>query len=297
MRPTMIFVAGMFPVLAYGQSMPTIQEPTFASIMAKKPPESDPINSVQIVPGIAMQSFGADRPGLSDPTDVLWVGTIQIETGFELDGSSSTNGAVETSSRQTVLPQVLFRVGVLPRLELRVSADGYASSSENDGIERTVTKGFSDGAISAKIKVLESDTLSFTILPSLSVPSFDDNFSSGTFDPGVELVFGRGLPLDLDIGVNINGALPTNDTGRFFEASGGVALGRDIVGDLGAYIELFGTYPLDEKALDLVLNGGLTYVFENRYQIDVEYGQSLSNDGDFFFGFGFATRITRWTRY
>jgi hypothetical protein len=290
MRATMIFMMGVFPILAYGQVTPRVQTVS-ANIMAKRPPTStEPKEVVQMVPGIMVPEFGADRPGLSDPTDVLGVGMIQIETGFELGGSVS--GTLQ--ERQSVLPQVLLRVGVLPRVELRLNTDGYSSAISNENGTRTVNKGFADSGVSAKIMVLESDIVNFTIVPSLSIPSFDDNFSSGTFDPGVELVFGRGLPLGFDVGVNLNGALPSGDAGRSFEASGGMALGHDIVGDLGAYLELFGTLPVGEGDLDLVLNGGLTYVFENRYQIDIEYGKSLTLDGDFFFGFGFAARIMKW---
>jgi Putative MetA-pathway of phenol degradation len=177
MRVTMILVAGVFPVFAYGQTISAIQTVP-ANMIAKRPPTNpEPKEVVQMVPGIMEPSFGADRPGLSDPTDVLGVGMIQIETGFELGGSAS--GTLQ--ERQSVLPQVLLRVGVLPRLELRLNTDGYSSAISNDNGTRTIKKGFADSGVSAKIMILESDIVNFTIVPSLSIPSFDENFSSGTF--------------------------------------------------------------------------------------------------------------------
>jgi len=79
-----------------------------------------------LVPAIGnTQPIQADRPGQATPAYVVPKGTPQIEVGGTF--------ARETSNGHTLIwdaPEPLLRYGVLERVELRLSADGWIGSHE-----------------------------------------------------------------------------------------------------------------------------------------------------------------------
>ena len=88
-------------------------------------------------------------------------------------------------------------------------------------------------------------------------------------------------------------AAPTDDGGRFFQASASLSAAVALSEKVGAYVEYFGFYPNAEHSdAAHTINGGLTYLINNNFQIDWRIGAGLNEEADdFFTGVGFAFRF------
>src|ERR1700752_4330658 len=73
-----------------------------------------------------------DRPDFTESSEVVGSGVVQIESGLTFEQTNET-------AKQVTAPQLLVRVGIGPRVELRVAGDGFVSQSVETpgGVERT----------------------------------------------------------------------------------------------------------------------------------------------------------------
>ena len=76
-------------------------------------------------------------------------------------------------------------------------------------------------------------------------------------------------------------------------ASASLAAAVALSEKVGAYVEYFGFYPNAEHSdAAHTINGGLTYLINNNFQIDWRIGAGLNEEADdFFTGVGFAFRF------
>ncbi len=87
--------------------------------------------------------------------------------------------------------------------------------------------------------------------------------------------------------------MPTENGSRFFQTSASVTIAIAVTERLGAYPEYFGLYPNTEGSDSAhTINGGLTYLISNDFQIDARLGAGLNEEAsDVFTGVGFAWRL------
>jgi len=97
----------------------------------------------------------------------------------------------------------------------------------------------------------------------------------------------------LSLAGNVNFASVTENDDRFFQGAASVALGVSITERVGSYLEYYGFYPATDGAGPAhYLNGGVTYLITNNFQLDARVGFGLNDRADdFFTGAGFAVRF------
>ena len=90
-----------------------------------------------------------DRPDFTESSEVVGKGVVQLESGFLFE-------KVDDSLRQVTLPELLVRIGIGDRVELRLASDGYVSQSITglDGSRRR--GGRADAEIGAKVKLVDA---------------------------------------------------------------------------------------------------------------------------------------------
>ena len=121
----------------------------------------------------------------------------------------------------------------------------------------------------------------------------DSEVSSGDVDPQLVLLWAYDVTDALAIAGNVGLASITEDGDRFAQTSASLAAAFAVTSRLGAYVEYFGFYPNAEGSdCAHTLNGGLTYLINNNFQIDLRVGAGLNEEADdFFTGVGFAWRF------
>ena len=236
----------------------------------------------------AIPPLVTDRPSFTESALAVALGAVQLEVGYTL----TRNDVVDAHA----LGEVLIRIGVLPRAELRLGLNSFAWTDDPLGD----ASGLEDVSLGVKVELAEGAGQEFNLLRprvalllNTSLPTGTGGFGEKGLQPGATLAMSWELSERLGLGANANVAAASQDGDRFGQFSGAVALGVSLADRVGAYGEYFLFAPPGpgDDATGF-LNGGLTFLATNDLQFDVRAGFGMHGvDGDFFVGAGFATRF------
>lgn len=230
-----------------------------------------------------------DRPGLGDGSGIVGRGVWQIETGWSYD-SDRQDGAV---LHELVLPLALFRMGVTDRFELRVSADGLLSDTSSRPGSRRLS-GRSDFEVGAKLKLVESAHRGFelSMLPILSLPIGSSAFTSGGYDPTVEMAWTQQLPRGFSLSGNVTAASITEEDHRFTQHILTFSVDHDFAAGWNGFAEAFraSSFERDGAAIWIV-DAGATHRLGRQAQLDISAGRGVNADApDWFISAGISLR-------
>jgi len=211
-------------------------------------------------------------------------GTIQFETGATLEQT-------DAERRRVMAPQLLVRVGVAPRVELRLSADGVIDQAVRTSSGRAHTHGRSDAEVGGKVKLLDEARagVDVAVLPYVSLPTASSGFGSGHSDPGFKVVAARGMPRGFGLSATFNAADASGDSRRAWQREMSVSLDHGVSGSVGAYGEVDGSFA--GRGCDCSVDGGITVPVGVNGQFDVEVGRGVHGAAqNWFVGAGFVVR-------
>lgn len=251
-------------------------------------------------PAALTEPIVTDRPDFTESPETVPRGHVQLETGYTFTYDSE----LDRRTTSQTFPEALLRVGVTERFELRFGWVGYEfvterfPSESRAGRHITVSDSYDGGRdlyLGFKQKFFDQQGLrpNFAIIPAINAPSGSAAFSSGDVDPEIKLAWGYDLTERVALSGNLNFAAPTEEAGRFFQASNSVSLAFALFDGVGAYTEYFGFYP-NTRDGDCAhsLNGGLTWQLTDNLQLDWRAGFGLNEEADdFFTGFGLSVRF------
>ncbi len=229
-----------------------------------------------------------DRPDFTEGTSAITPGHVQIEMGytFTYDG--------QNERREHVLPEALFRVGLLDGLELRVAEEGWIheESSNEEDIEGVLDLGV---GIKHEMYKQQGRFPSLSFILESSLPTGGSKVSADDLQPELKILWAYDLTTDTSLGGNLNFSSPVEDDERYFEGAASLVLGYGFTPCVGGYLEYFGFYP-NHDAPDSIsthyANGGFTYAVTRDIQLDIRMGVGLNDQADdLFFGTGLAVRL------
>lgn len=224
----------------------------------------------------------SDRPDFTESTSTVPPGRVQVEGGYTFTGGED--------SREHTLPELLVRVGLGHRLELRLAPSGLAHE------DRAGTTGWTDAGVGFKARLTEGGPmgLAVSVIGQLSLPSGDAAFGGDAPEPEIKMLWSMDLGVRVGLAGNFNLAFPESDApGRYVEPSVSFSVGLAVTDRLGAYLEVFAFMPLGaDAAASPFVNAGLTYAITPDLQLDARVGVGLGGDAaDVFAGVGFAVRF------
>lgn len=221
-----------------------------------------------------------DRPDFTESASAVAPGHVQLEAGYTFTHIDDVD--------EHTLGELLFRIGLWDRFEGRIGVNSIAWV--NDGDET----GIEDPSLGVKAELVtaQGGRPAIAILIGSTVPIGDDDIGEDDWQPGVTGAFAWDLSDRLGLGVNVGYTYASEDDERFDQGSASVALGVGITERTGAYVETFTIFPAgDDTDDDVTLNGGITYLVNNSFQLDARVGAGLTDDApDVFVGFGVARR-------
>jgi len=226
------------------------------------------------------QEMVTDRPDYTESALVVPSKMIQIESGVEF---------VDLSLMEELsFPNALVRIGVGRNLEFRLGFPGWTSITVNDKTESCLN----DLLFEVKYQITKSDAVMpvAAILVS-TIPTGDDEVSSGEMEIGLKLAAERDLSETLGLSMNIGTiSVPVGDERELLSLAS-LALGMGINDKLGAFIEVLAEMPQNE-AWQPVLDGGFTCLLSDEAQLDLYAGKGLNDHApDFIIGAGFSIRF------
>ncbi len=224
-----------------------------------------------------------DRPDQTESSSVVGPGYVQFEGGWTY---SENDGGVEV--RTNAIPEILLRIGLVERLELRLGFSGYVWEDVDTGEDN---EGLGDTEVGTKLLLREEGGFlpGAAFLTRLSLPTGESGFSSERADPSFAFLFSHTLTDRLSFGYNMGAVwgAEEDDSGNRHTLSVfryTATLGVGLMERLGGFVEVFGDVPLSASGGPANLfDGGFTYLIFDNFQIDVASGVGLSHEADDWF--------------
>lgn len=227
-----------------------------------------------------------DRPDFTESPETVPPGRFQVEAGYTFSRKGD--------DKEHTLGELLLRVGLSERTELRLGLNSYVWRDSPDGL----SEGFEDISLGVKIKLVEgAESFELTrptvgVIVATTLPTGDNDFGEDKLQPEVRLALAWGLSDRLSLGSNLNYAYASEEGEWFHQFSGSLVLGYMLTERVGVFVEYFGFVPESNDGPNAsFLDGGLTYLVNDDLQFDMRVGFGLNGDGpNYFAGVGVSWR-------
>ena len=244
-----------------------------------------------------------DRPDQTESASTAPFGTVQLEVGWTL----STDRTFDFLTREHVVLGALARIGLGTRLEARIGFAGWTTQMNEPPTGPTFDRsGLGDLDVGVKLKLADASARrpAVAVLGTLALPTGAEPFQRRRADPRVRLAFAHELSDRVGLGYNVGTEWNTECDPTIADACGEraftdgfytVAFGFSLTDALGAFIESFGTVPLNEgRVTRHAVDGGFTFLLRENLQFDVHGGVGANDEaGDWFVGAGVAVRLPK----
>ncbi len=230
----------------------------------------------------AAQELVTDRPDFTESA-------LSVERGWmQLEGGATRTEA--GSDREWSLGELLLRIGLSERVELRLEPGSYL---EGDGPGAEIS-GWEDASVGAKVELAsatEGGLPDLALIAGLSLPTGEEGVGNDDPHPEVVLAASWDLAPRLGLGANVGVGESEEDGRDFLEGKASLALGIDVADDWGAFVEAFALYPESSGGEEShFLDAGLTWLVTPDLQLDLRAGRGLDAEEATFVGAGLAVR-------
>jgi hypothetical protein len=226
----------------------------------------------------------SDRPDFTQSTETVGLRRAQVELGY-----SYIRDDAQFLDRTThSYPETLLRVGMLAEwFELRVGWNYGVNLNQGNAVS-TVFSGGQDMYVGAKVALVEQNGLlpRMTLMPQLSLPTGDRDFTGGKIQPGLDWLYAWDLTERLVLcgstQVNESRDLPTNYYAQFAQS---FVFEYATTDKLTNFAEWFCFMPAGaEVALpQQYFDCGGTYHIHDNFQLDIRIGWGLNDAADDYF--------------
>jgi hypothetical protein len=240
-----------------------------------------------------------DRPDATESAVVVPRGYFQFELGWTHSESDSEGEEIAADS----FPQLLARIGLSRRIELRLGFDGYEwEETDLSGDEIDSREGVKDTSIGVKVGLFEEKGArpQMALLGTLNFPTGAEEFTESRLLPELRMAFSNTLTERLSLGYNVGAFWFTEEEENGTERTSAnaiwsVSLGIGITERLTGFVEALGNPVLSALgSSSAAVDGGLTYLVRPNVQLDLYGGSGLSGDApDWFVGLGVSFRVPR----
>ncbi|MBS1830799.1 MAG: transporter [Acidobacteria bacterium] len=244
-------------------------------------------------PLLGQQEIGEispDRPGMTDPPGVLQRGILQSELGTTMQWERHGEERLLFLTMGT--PNI--RLGIGHGTELRFGGDGIDGLRTSRNRIRSSMVGHSDVSMGLKRQVWSESRWRplFSVIPAVSMPVGNRQFTNYSFVPGVKLSLAKDLPAGFGASGNLCWTSWKDDMGRYGENVQTLSLDHDVGWGFGAFAEGYRRRAQNrEGPTQYILDGGFTHAVNRNVMVDVSFGRVVeAGPHGWFFGFGIAFR-------
>lgn len=226
--------------------------------------------------------ISTDRPTVGLSPDLVPARSLQFENGI--------GSIFQRSTFNVDLPESLVRFGVTDRLEVNfLFSDSVYQPSQTPHISRLQTM---DPMLDAKIGIGKANgALPRSATVGLSFPMGGSSWTSGSYDPGLALVWTQAIGKASFLNEVVGSTLTTVGDARRPCWAPSIAGGRSLTGSLGIFAEYAPT-AFANRSSNYVIDGGFAVVHRKLTQFDVRTGY-LRDGGGFhtLLSLGYSVRM------
>jgi len=235
-----------------------------------------------------LEALITDRPDQTESPNAMPKGFLQIETGAGFESFEDNNIKTEDFTLNTML----IRYGLLDNLELRLGWDFVEGKTKiNGNAINNITSGFSPLLLGFKTEIAKEKGVlpEIGFLGHLYLPfSASTDYKPETTGVDFRFSFAHTLSEKSSLAYNLGAAWGNDSPEAAYVYT--LVYGYSITDKLGAYVELYGDLPENNKANHL-WNFGFTYLVSNNLQLDILGGTSITEGQDFMIAAGISFRI------
>lgn len=236
------------------------------------------------------EQIQSDRPGQANSANTVGAKNLQFQMGFNHNNDMFYGGVAGTFGTRTNSFSPLFRIGLFQKTEIGL-AYNYASS-KNYLNDDQIGEAQHNGSYSFSIRqnVLNGKN-NLGLLAGYS-SDFTKNFRGNIpFDLVFQALSSHslsdrfGLSTNLIYNVNVNPTLATSQNIGYV-----LNLGYSVTDKIGVFIE---NYEQFGEAWRPLFDGGMAYLINNDFQLDISAGYGPKNDtqSSYFIDFGLSYRF------
>jgi hypothetical protein len=238
---------------------------------------------------IVYDALITDRPDATESPSAVPKGFLQVETGAFYESYEENNFKTEDLTLNTLL----VRYGLFSNLELRLGYNYTDRKTKFNGNETGSVTSFSPLLLGFKTTISQEKGAMPEIgfLGHLNLP-FSVKKELRPENTGVDFRFSFAHTLNekSSLSYNIGAAWESNNPVAAYLYT--IAYGYSLTNKFGAYIELYGDFPENNKANHL-WDAGLTYLLSNNVQLDATVGSSITKGQDILLSAGISFRIPK----
>jgi hypothetical protein len=223
-----------------------------------------------------IESLIADRPDFTEASRVVGNRVVQVEAGLTQQWGES----ISTFS----LPELLVRIGVSQRLELRFGAPDLIR--ESSGNQSSTSPG--DVYAGLKWQVGPIGQLELAFMPGVSVPVEREGDQLRAMLPEMHFIIGHPIGAGSIAAMSSLLGTPLKGQGVRFQQT--VVGGLPISESVGMFVEYIGQFGAS-LAADHLAHVGFTWQLSPDLQLDIHGGRSLRGEAAPFLGAGLAFRL------
>jgi hypothetical protein len=223
-----------------------------------------------------MREMSTDRPDKTESPYTVDAGHFQFEmdlVSYTCDREST--GGVDTRVDAWAIAPINLKVGLCNKVDLQVVVEtwNYARTKMSGGGATVHQRGFGDITTRLKYNFWGNDggKTAFAAMPFVKLPTNQDDLGNNSVEGGVILPLAVELPRGFGMGLMTEFDFNRDATGDGYhtEFVNSITFSRDIVGNLGGYVEFFSLVST-ERGTDWIgtVDLGLTYGLMENIQLD-----------------------------
>lgn len=236
------------------------------------------------------EAIVTDRPDLTESSRTVPHRSIQIETGLLMFVEKSTDPS-EFKTTLYQFPATLVRLGFFKNVELRLFNQFINEQSDNPSLplEDRSVYGIDNLQIGTKINLTTQKGLrpEIAFLSHIVLPIGSSEFKNNK--PLVNVVFSLSHTLSDKFSLGYNLGWTSDNTNENGTGTYTLALGYTISPKFSFYLEGYGLLK-NLVTPTLGIDGGFTFLLNNKIQLDVSAGKSLTSH-NYFLSTGFSLLI------
>ena len=237
-----------------------------------------------------LEALITDRPDATESPTAMPKGFLQVETGAFYETFEDNSVKTENYTYNTTL----VRYGLLENFELRLGWNFVEGQTTLNGKKlEEVTSGFDPLLLGFKTTIAEEKGAMPEIgfLGHMYLPfSASKDYKPETTGVDFRFSFAHTLSNKSSIAYNIGAAWGNDSPEAAYLYT--VAYGYSITEKIGAYAEVYGDFPENNKANHL-WDAGLTYLLNKNVQFDATVGSSITKGQDLLISAGVSFRIPK----
>lgn len=265
--------------------------------------EYSDVNEVEndLVPDASKEWMVTDRPNIAQSPSLVAKGSLQWETGFQLNTTTTSSNR----RKDIIYDDMLVRIGLSRRIEARLEISYLGTrtiKNRNDSLKKH-TDGFSGLDISSKVFLFDEKGFrpKAALLYGLSLPYIGSlAYRPENTGGNVRLLFSNEFTEYYELEYNVG----IEWSGESKQAAYTYALNNEckITERFNAFMELYGSFTENNGnddgfngtfIHDHRVNGGFWYLFTKDVQVDASVGFGLSAASpDYYFAFGLSNRFS-----